>query len=219
MGADEQQPRKRGEYRKTRARRQAILAAALEVFGRSGYHKASLREVAELVSMSEAGLLHHFPSKAALLTAVLEHRDEESRHMVDFQAPDPRDTLRAVRDVVHRDAAQSGVVEVFAMVSAEATDPGHPAHDFFQARYAALLVELADLFRRLAEAGELRPGTDPRQAARGTLAIWDGLQVQWLLDRDGLDVADDLEAYLNLHLTRPLRAGVGVGALELGAAR
>ena len=199
-------PRKRGEYRKTRARREAIVAAALEVFGRAGYHKASLREVAELVSMSEAGLLHHFPTKAALLIAVLESRDEESYGIVDFEAPDPRDALLAVREVAQRDAAQPGVVEVFTMVAAEAIDLEHPAHTYFQERYARLLVDLSRLFERLAAAGGLRPGVDPLRLARGTLAIWDGLQVQWLLDRTSLDIADDLEAYLDLHLARPLRA-------------
>ncbi len=52
----------RGQYGKTAARRQEIVDAAVEVFGTMGYNKGSLREVADRVGMSQAGLLHHFPS-------------------------------------------------------------------------------------------------------------------------------------------------------------
>ena len=49
--------------RQDRARRQEIVDAAVEVFATVGYHKGSLRDVADRVGMSQAGLLHHFPSK------------------------------------------------------------------------------------------------------------------------------------------------------------
>ncbi len=84
----------RGEYAKSAATRTAILDAALEVFAESGYRAGSLREVAERVGMSEAGLLHHFRSKSALLMAVLDHRDELARALVDFDLPDGVEALR-----------------------------------------------------------------------------------------------------------------------------
>ena len=68
-----------GEYAKSRARRQEIIDAAVEVFATVGYHKGSLRDVADRVGMSQAGLLHHFPSKEHLLQAVLTWRDEDAR--------------------------------------------------------------------------------------------------------------------------------------------
>ena len=43
------------------------MAAALEVFSEAGYHKGSIRDVAERVGLSQAGLLHHYPSKHLLL--------------------------------------------------------------------------------------------------------------------------------------------------------
>lgn len=197
---------RRGEYRKSQATRQAILDAALEVFGRSGYRKGSLREIAAKVAMSEAGMLHHFPSKSALLAAVLAHRDDESRGMVDFAAHDPRDALRGVLDVARYSAARPGVVELFCVVSAEATAVTHPAHAYFQDRYATLRAELAGVFGRLASAGELAPGVDPHRSARLVMALWDGLQVQWLLDREAFDVADELAALFDRLLVRPLAA-------------
>ena len=69
----------RGEYAKTAERRQQIVSAAVEVFSAAGYRKGSLRDVADKVGLSQAGLLHHYPSKEHLLEAVLTWRDEVSR--------------------------------------------------------------------------------------------------------------------------------------------
>ena len=71
--------RSRGEYAKTAARRQEIIAAAVEVFSSTGFHKGSLRDVAERAGLSQAGLLHHFPSKNHLIEAVLTWRDDQAR--------------------------------------------------------------------------------------------------------------------------------------------
>ena len=65
----------RGEYAKSAARRQEIVAAALEVFSEAGFHKGSIRDVAERAGLSQAGVLHHYPSKHLLLQAVLDWRD------------------------------------------------------------------------------------------------------------------------------------------------
>ena len=42
---------------------------------------------------------------------------------------------------------------------------------------------------------------DPRSAAITLMAVMDGLQVQWLLDRDSLDMAEEVRRYLRPLLT------------------
>jgi hypothetical protein len=58
-----------------------------------------------------------------------------------------------------------------------------------------------EAFERAAEEGHLRPGTDCASAARTLIALMDGLQIQWLLDREGVDMAADLRRYLQPLLT------------------
>lgn len=193
--------RRRGPYRKTRQVRERILDAGLEVFAQSGYRKGSLREIAERVDMSEAGLLHHFPSKSALLAELLDHRDARSRQIVDLEASDALVTLAGLVRLARHNAERPGVVELYCVLSAEATDPSHPAHEYFVARYQALRDSLAETLERAKRTGHLRDGVDPYRAACRLIAIWDGLQVQWLLDRDSLDVADDLADYMHRILT------------------
>ncbi|MDF2992286.1 MAG: transcriptional regulator [Microbacterium sp.] len=199
----------RGEYAKSEATRQAILDAALEVFAESGFRAGSLREIAQRVGMSEAGLLHHFPRKSALLLAVLDHRDEAARAVVDFDLTDGAATLHGLVELAALNASMPGVVELFCTLSAEATSPTHPAHEYFQRRYAYVRGRVADAFQRLAEAGRLFEGVDVQRSAVVTIAIMDGLQVQWLLDPDSTDMAEELAAHFRL-----LVRGFDLAALE-----
>ncbi|MFO3903676.1 HTH-type transcriptional regulator RutR [Enterobacter hormaechei] len=54
------------------AKKQAILAAALETFSQFGIHGTRLEQVAELAGVSKTNLLYYFPSKEALYVSVLQ---------------------------------------------------------------------------------------------------------------------------------------------------
>jgi AcrR family transcriptional regulator len=53
-------------------RRAQLLTAALEIFTASGYHAASMDEIADRASVSKPVLYQHFPSKLDLYLAVLD---------------------------------------------------------------------------------------------------------------------------------------------------
>lgn len=185
----------RGEYAKTSAKRTAILDAALEVFAESGYRKGSLRDVATRVEMSEAGLLHHFPNKSALLAAVLDRRDDLS---LEYLAPESDDgviDLRGLIALAEHNASIPGVVELYCTLSAEATAASHPAHEYFIRRYDYTRARLTQAFEKLERDGLLADDVVPRNAAIATIAMMDGLQVQWLLDRGVVDMAEALRDF------------------------
>jgi AcrR family transcriptional regulator len=58
-------------------RREVILAAAEETFGRCGYHGASLDEVAHAAGVSKALIYEHFSSKRELHASLLDERAAE----------------------------------------------------------------------------------------------------------------------------------------------
>lgn len=189
---------RRGPYAKSQHTRQLILDSALTVFAQSGYRGGSLRDVAEQVGMSEAGLLHHFASKKALLAAVLERRDEQTAERFRLDpAHGGRSMLRSTIELVEYNASTPGVVELFCTLAAEATSPSHPAHQYFADRYASIWATFRDAFEDLRVRGELREGVDPAVAGRGVIAVMDGLQIQWLLDRNSVDMASDLRQHLS----------------------
>lgn len=52
--------------------RELILDKAAQVFGREGYHSASLSKIASAANMKAGSLYYHFSSKEALMTEVLD---------------------------------------------------------------------------------------------------------------------------------------------------
>lgn len=62
--------------------RETIRDVALELFSTNGYEKTSLREIAERVGVTKASLYYHFPSKQALLAAIVEPLIEGWRAIV-----------------------------------------------------------------------------------------------------------------------------------------
>jgi AcrR family transcriptional regulator len=186
----------RGSYAKSDGKRRAILDAALEVFAQSGYRAGSLRNVAERVQMSEAGLLHHFPNKSALLAAVLERRDFRAMQFIPLDDEfGGRSTLSGLLELASYNASVPGVVELYCTLSAEGTSPDHPAHQYFIDRYSWTREMIERAFAIIESEGDLRPGVTPASAATQTIAMMDGLQVQWLLDRDALDMTEELRNF------------------------
>ncbi|GAB4100870.1 TetR/AcrR family transcriptional regulator [Sinomonas halotolerans] len=184
----------RGPYAKTAERRRQIAQAALEVFGARGYRGGTVQEVADRVGMSQTSVLHHFPTKAALLVAALEHRDA-----IADESPGTGDRFAesVVRQAEHNEGAP-GLIELYAVLCGESTTEGHPARTYFEERFERLRSEYAEELRHLAEAGRLRPGVDPETAGTTLLALWDGIQVQWLFAPAEIDMAATLKAYLDL---------------------
>src|SRR4051812_39604541 len=69
--------------------RAKAVQAAVELFAKSGFKGTSVAQVAAKTGLSQSGLLHHFPSKAALLTAVLEERDAEDGKFLTTEGGQP----------------------------------------------------------------------------------------------------------------------------------
>ena len=74
-----------------------------------------------------------------------------------------------------------GFRRLFVTLASEATNPDHPAHDYFVERYARTSGRLRAIFERDAEAGRLPADVDPAHATEAVIALSDGLQLQKLL--------------------------------------
>lgn len=202
--------RARGPYAKSAEQRRRILDVAQDVFGRRGSHGASLREIADLAGMSQAGVLHHFGSKTGLLMAVLEERDQASRQQADTGATWD-EQAQVARSMFERAIADRGLTQLFTTVTAESIVPGHPAHDFTVARYRRTAAEFtAALTEAAPDEPDAAPGTDLAGVARLVMAAMDGLQLQHLLDPD----ANVLGAFDILLEALPLIASHAPGSTD-----
>ncbi|MFT4214360.1 MAG: TetR/AcrR family transcriptional regulator [Microbacterium sp.] len=192
----------RGEYRKSALRREQILDAAFDVFSRSGYTAGSVSEIARQVGISQTSVLHHFAGgKIALLRGVLERRDTAAADSLEELSG--RDFLAQLVEISRAQAEQRGVVQLYRILSTEATDPGHPAHSYFHERSHRIADAVTVAFEQADAAGDLRDGVEPRAAALHILATIEGLEMLWLYGHD-VDMAEDSRRDINSFLAHPI---------------
>ena len=101
-------------------RRQAILQAALSVFGRRGFHSAQMEEVAQRAGVGKGTLYHHFESKEALLREALLYLMDLNRARLEARLAGVTDPLEKLYHTVateyaivraHGDAARLAFTE------------------------------------------------------------------------------------------------------------
>ncbi|GAA1524761.1 hypothetical protein GCM10009761_28750 [Agromyces terreus] len=189
-------PEPEAGYAPGRARRAQIVADASTLFARRGFHATSLREIAEHAGIGKSTLLHHFSSKDDLLAAVIAHRDATIDERIAAEAGGtPSAFLHDIPRHARLNAEhEAGLIELYAVLSAEAAAPTHPGHEYFRARFANAVEQFTELFSLAVRPADA--GFDPLFEAIWFIALWDGLQLQWLYDPETIDVADHLEAHL-----------------------
>lgn len=170
---------------KTRAR---ILASALALFTKKGYEHTTFTDVASRLKMTKGAVYWHFPSKQALLMALVDEMLDKFQKQIDELLTEETasfETLSfpAVADMMVRQALQT------------AGDPKKTA--FFllmheQIRWASASMETVredllknkrrgpwEAFHTAVEndirAGRVRPDVDAVQVASCCIALWNGL--------------------------------------------
>lgn len=191
--------RKRGPYRKSDARRREILDAAFEVFAHSGFRAGSLKDIGARIGIDPSTILHHFGSKQDLLLAVLD--DKQAR---DTGSKPGLDSLpaasvpHALPELAARNDRVPGLISLYAVLTAESTTIDHPGADYFRTRIEESRRSFRTGFQAMADEGLLAPGIDADYAATSTFALWDGVQIHWLIDPGSVSVIDTLRQHLRL---------------------
>ncbi|MGW4354913.1 TetR/AcrR family transcriptional regulator [Nocardia sp. NPDC004582] len=188
-------PRRRG---RGDDRREQIIDEALKAFADNGYRSTSIAEIAERCGLSQPGVLHYFPNKAALLSAVLDYRDRLDYDRLGFdQQLRGKDALIRLAQLVDHNTHVPGLVRLFTVLTSEAVTVDHPAHEWAQNRYRTLQDHLGAALEAGRTDGSVRADIDPAAVARQVFAMMDGLQLQWLVDPDRVDMATLFRAYID----------------------
>lgn len=186
-----------GTNRRGRARRLKLIEPALQAFAAHGFRGVSLATIAESAGISEPGLIHHFPTKADLLLAVLEHYEAATLELVADAAERSGGSLEeAMLAVAAHHEQDPTFIRLFTVLAAESVQPEHPAHDWFVARYERVREGLARSIADEQAAGRFARELDPALAARQLIAMFDGIQLQYLLAGGALDLVSPLRALL-----------------------
>lgn len=101
-------------------RREQLLAVALDVFAREGFHETSMNDVAEAAGITKPVLYQHFESKRELYLAVIE---EAGRRMIDAIGHE------SLANTDERERTRRGFAAYFRWVSDD--------HDAFKVLFAS----------------------------------------------------------------------------------
>ncbi|WP_159449308.1 TetR/AcrR family transcriptional regulator [Demequina sp. NBRC 110051] len=197
-------PTTRGPYKKSEHTRAAILDAATTVFAEKGYHAGSMREIARRCDIDQSTVTHHFPNKPALLLSLMHERDRRADEIIDAGHPDTLEQIpEAVLALARHNAQTPDIIALYTLLAAESVTPDHPLSAFFVERTSRVRAGFEGWFAQLGEANLLRAGVTPQFAATAFLALWEGAQLHWLIDREGVDVVGTLETFITLIMRDP----------------
>ena len=196
---DKKQTIRRSQTERTRASKEKIIKAASKFFAREGFRGATLADIAKAANMSEAGLLHHFPSKTHLLMAVLTERDRMDRERFNPSANNiGGDLLSSFNKLVSHNETVPGLVQLFTTLVAESIYEQHPGHAFFIQRYQTTRNETIEGIKLGQRDGYIRNDITAESLTIMLYAMMDGLQIQWLLEPEQVDMAGIFSQFINL---------------------
>ncbi|SDO41542.1 DNA-binding transcriptional regulator, AcrR family [Nakamurella panacisegetis] len=185
--------------------RSNLLDAAVEQFAAAGFRGTSLGKIAERAGLSQAGLLHHFPSKLHLLAEVLRRRDEMDGKDLALRGPGKSgwDRFELLVELVRVNAERPGLVQLYTTMAGEAIEPDHPARAWLQDHLMATTATLTEALHEGQAAGTVRADAPVDRIVQMTIAVLDGLQIQWLAlppgedGRPAIDMVADVREWVD----------------------
>ena len=87
-------------------------------------------------------------------------------------------------------------MRLFTVLAAESVDDDHPAHELFRERYRDLRRLVGTRLAIEQREGRLAADIDPDKLAPQLLAMFDGLQLQWLLEPGAVDMVELFRDFL-----------------------
>lgn len=169
-----------------------ILKQAMRLFLKKGYHGTSIDEITRAAGLTKGALYWHFKKKEDLLKIIVE--DFEKRFLnkmikkvneVKGGAIDKFDTLirhNAAFAYYNRELCVS-----FTTLSAELVGGHHPIESEIQRIYKKYQRFLSKLILQGKNEKVLKKEIDPEVAALIIIGFYDGILLQWSMNKDEVD--------------------------------
>jgi len=154
------QPGKDKSEEEAMSKREAILAAAGEVFFKRGYEAATTLDIATKAKTSKRALYQHFPSKEAILSELIRSRSRQMQAPVEIPPPKSRsaffETLRTFGIVFLSQLLQPNTIALYRLAISEAGRSGQVGHELKLSGQGPVVEAVRHLLEHGAEQGYLR---------------------------------------------------------------
>lgn len=181
----------------------ALLDAALMEFAACGFNAASLRVIAGKAEVSTRTLLNHYPTKAALFAACIDHVSQRFTNIVTIRRPTLEDTLVDYAMAMHDNLSSEDSRQIAMLIYRESSV-------FPEVRQIARLqfetYQVAPVVQILKDFGY--GAADLRETAIQFVAMAFGRWQRHLLFGDTVITAETTRAHLQL-VTRVFLCGIG----------
>jgi TetR/AcrR family transcriptional regulator len=191
-------------------RRKQILACAIRVFARKGYHGATTKSISQEAGVAEALIYRYFGSKKGLFSQAVERTAQKLVDGLEHALGQyPRDPSRAMQKTYEFYLSllnkSQDMAKMIFLVSAELDDPD--VREVYLPHQERALRIITHAIRGWQEADVLRRDVPPRAAAWLLLG---GYQVLALMKHS--ERLEELDPRVALELARPFLEAGGVPA-------
>lgn len=180
--------------------REQILDAAFDLFATDGIRMTSVSDVAARARVPVDQVREHFDSVDELLLAVLERMDSsfiETENYVAGGSFSGIETLRRVSATAKILVERPLHTRLRVVVSFEAIVREGAARTYTQERTESIRWWFAVILTEGVRLGEFSPDTDPDARAVEMVAFMEGIQIQWLLHPERIDLVRAYESYMD----------------------
>jgi AcrR family transcriptional regulator len=180
---------------KGHAQRDRIVTAAVELLAAKGFRGTTIAQLAEQVGTTHTNLIYYFGSKERLLLEVVAERERQEGAGYYAALESDSWSTPAFVGVAQLIAENALFTRLYVVLAAENLDPGDPLHEFFVERYKRARAFVESALRADQDQGRIRSSVDVEQMSREIVATLMGLEIQWLMDSDGIDFLATAGAY------------------------
>lgn len=196
------------------ARRNQLLDAATTVFAAKGFHRATIRAIAQQAGVADGTIYTYFANKDALLLGILDRLNETPARADHFAQGATVDLRAFVAGYTRRRLAiLFANLPLFQALLPELITNAELRRRYYEETIAATMPVAERYFADCIAAGEMRP-LDVKATVRVLAAMAFGLMMLRLLGDDTIDVGDgDDNRFVDVMLTLVLEGieAEGVG--------
>lgn len=192
-------------------RRAEITQAAAHLISRHGYNGISLKDVADMVDMSQPGVLHYVGNKEGLLSLLITdiydvYGTPEEFLQTGLPGSDPNHPhLPAYFDyLVAHNASQPELTQLYTVLETEAISTNHPLHDYFLHRPEEVWKHYSKFPWALPDGMDW--SRDMQDSVRMSVEVMDGIQIR-LLREPKIDYVQEWKLFKDLLFPLPLWDG------------
>src|SRR5882724_5813151 len=178
-------PKASGAKRKRASdKRDRILAAAVKVFAKSGFHGTRVSEVAKAAGVADGTIYLYFRSKDELLVSLFEDRVEKLLVYMTSELANLPDAPTKLRRVIE---LQLGLLEgerdLAEVITVIIRQSSKLIKEYAAPKFGAYLDAIAHVVTEGQASGEFRRDVSPHLVARATFGALDGIALLWALGR------------------------------------